>query len=127
MDRKVIHTSLAPPAIGTYNQAIVSHGLIFTSGQIPLNPQTGELIDGDFKERVDRVLHNINAVLSACGSDLSKVIKFTVFLTDLSRFSELNEVFLARFSGLEPPARSAVEVSALPMGTDVEIECVATL
>ncbi len=125
MERKVIHTSQAPAAIGPYNQAIVANGFVFTAGQIPLDPATGKLIDGDFKQRVQRVLHNLNAVLSAAGTDLSQVVKFTVFLTDLSKFGEVNEVFQECFKNLEPPARSAVQVAALPLNTDVEIEAIA--
>ncbi len=127
MERKVIHTSQAPQAIGPYSQAIVANGFIFTAGQIPLDPATMQLIDGDFKQRVQRVLHNLNAVLSAAGTDLSNVVKFTVFLTDLSRFSQVNEVFSTCFADIEPPARSAVQVTALPMNTDIEIECIAAL
>ncbi|MFH1851566.1 MAG: RidA family protein [Candidatus Neomarinimicrobiota bacterium] len=125
MDRKVVHTALAPAAIGPYSQGIVANGFIFSAGQIPLDPVTMKLIDGDFKQRVQRVLKNLNAVLAAAGSDLSQVVKFTVFLTDLSQFAQVNEVFNECFAGLEPPARSAVQVAALPLGTDVEIECIA--
>ncbi len=125
MDRKVIHTSQAPAAIGPYNQAIMANGFIFSAGQIPLDPATGKLVEGDFKVRVHRVLQNLNAVLSAAGSDLSRVVKFTVFLTDLSNFAVVNEVFSECFKDLEPPARSAVQVAALPLGCDVEIECIA--
>ncbi|NOZ03447.1 MAG: RidA family protein [FCB group bacterium] len=127
MERRIIHTPLAPEAIGPYNQAVVSGGLVFTAGQIPLDPKTGKLINGDFKRQVDQVLHNLNAILSAAGSDLSKAVKLTVFLTDLGQFALLNEVFSERFSGSEYPARSVVEVSALPLGAAVEIECVAAL
>ncbi len=127
MKRRIIHTPLAPEAVGPYNQAVVAAGLVFTAGQIPLDPNTGELIKGDFKRQVDQVLHNLNAILSAAGSDLSKAVKLTVFLPDLGKFAELNEVFSKRFSGSEFPARSVVEVSALPLGAAVEIECIATL
>jgi 2-iminobutanoate/2-iminopropanoate deaminase len=127
MDRRIIHTPLAPAAIGTYNQGVVAGGLVFTAGQIPLNPQTGRLVKGDFASQIDQVLHNINGILSAAGSDLSKAVKFTVFLTDLGRFAEVNAVFERHFSGLEPPARSVVEVAALPMGAEIEIECVAAI
>ncbi len=125
MNREIIRTSNAPAAIGPYNQGMAIKGLIFTAGQIPLDPETGKLIEGNFKDRVYRVLNNIEAILAEKGSSLSHTIKLTVFLTDLGRFSELNEVFTDVFSGMEPPARSAVQVSALPLGTDVEIECIA--
>lgn len=125
MERKIIRTAQAPAAIGPYNQAVVSNGFIFTAGQIPLDPATMQLVDGSFKQRVQRVLQNLNAVLSVAGSDLSQAVKLTVFLTDLGKFSEVNEVFSECFDDLEPPARSAVQVAALPLGTDVEIECIA--
>jgi len=127
MDRKVIHTSQAPQAIGPYSQAIVANGFVFTAGQLPLDPATMQLIDGDFKQRVQRVLQNLNAVLSAAGTDLSNAVKFTVFLTDLSKFSQVNEVFETCFNDIEPPARSAVQVAALPLNADVEIECIAVV
>ncbi len=127
MERKVIHTSQAPAAIGPYSQAIVANGFVFSAGQIPLDPATMKLIDGDFKQRVQRVLHNLNAVLSAAGTDLSNVVKFTVFLTDLANFAQVNEVFEDCFKDIDPPARSAVQVAALPLGTDIEIECIAGL
>ncbi|MFQ6612284.1 MAG: Rid family detoxifying hydrolase [Fidelibacterota bacterium] len=127
MEKRVINTHLAPAPIGAYNQAIVSNGFIFTAGQVPIDPMSGEFIKGEFKQRVDQVLHNLNAILSAAGSDLGKVVKFTVFLTDLSNYSDINAVFDQRFKGEEPPARSLVEVSKLPGGTDIEIECIATL
>ena len=125
MTRKIIFTKKAPMAIGTYNQAIVSNGLVFTAGQIPIDPETGIVIDGDFKQRVNQVLKNIDAVLIAANTSLNNAVKLTVFLTDLNRFGELNEVFSKWFQDGDPPARSAVQVSALPAGVDVEIECVA--
>ena len=127
MVRKAIHTSQAPAAIGPYSQAIVANGFIFSAGQLPLDPATMKLIDGDFKQRVERVMYNLNAVLSATNSDLSKVVKFTVFLTDLANFGIVNEVFSTCFKDMDPPARSAVQVAALPLGADVEIECIATV
>ena len=123
-ERTVIRTENAPSAVGTYSQAISTGNIIFTAGQIPLDPSTGEVIEGDFKTRVRRVLLNIDGILVEAGSSLSNAVKLTVFMTDLSRFSELNEVFLEFFEE-DPPARSALEVSKLPLGVDVEIECVA--
>ena len=120
----VIKTENAPSAVGTYSQGISTDNIIFTAGQIPLDPSTGEVIEGDFKTRVRRVLLNIDGILVEAGSSLSNAVKLTVFMTDLSRFSELNEVFLEFFEK-DPPARSALEVSKLPLGVDVEIECVA--
>lgn len=127
MSRRSIHTNLAPEAIGPYSQAIISNGLIFTAGQIPLDPMTGKLVEGDFKMRVNQVLRNLNAILSSGSTDLNHAIKMTVFLTDLSNFSLVNEVFEERFVGIDPPARSVVEVAALPIDADIEIECIATV
>ena len=126
MDNIVIETLDAPQAIGTYSQGIQSGNLVFTSGQIPLNPETGELINGDFKSEISQVLTNLNAVLKSGGSSLKKAIKLTVFLTDLSYFPQVNEVF-KEFFPENPPARSAVQVSALPMNAKIEIEAVGSV
>ena len=126
MDNIVIETLDAPQAIGTYSQGIKSGNLVFTSGQIPLNPETGELINGDFKSEISQVLTNLNAVLKSGGSSLKKAIKLTVFLTDLSYFPQVNEVF-KEFFPENPPARSAVQVSALPMNAKISIEAVGSV
>ena len=126
MDNIVIETLDAPQAIGTYSQGIQSGNLVFTSGQIPLNPETGELINGDFKSEISQVLTNLNGVLKSGGSSLKKAIKLTVFLTDLSYFPQVNEVF-KEFFPENPPARSAVQVSALPMNVKIEIEAVGSV
>ena len=123
MDNIVIETLDAPQAIGTYSQGIKSGNLVFTSGQIPLNPETGELINGDFKSEISQVLTNLNAVLKSGGSSLKKAVKLSVFLTDLSYFPQVNEVF-KEFFPENPPARSAVQVAALPMNAKIEIEAV---
>ena len=123
MDNIVIETLDAPQAIGTYSQGIKSGNLVFTSGQIPLNPETGELINGDFKSEIAQVLTNLNAVLKSGGSSLKKAVKLTVFLKDLSYFPQVNEVF-KEFFPENPPARSAVQVSALPMNAKIEIEAI---
>ena len=123
MIRKVIKTSKAPKAIGVYSQGIETKDLIFTSGQIPLTPE-GELVKGNFELEVTQVIHNLQAVLSHSDSDLSSIVKITVFLTDLSLFPRLNKVFEDYFK-IDPPARSAVEVSALPMQVRVEMEAIA--
>ena len=120
---KAIKTSKAPKAIGPYSQGVEHNNFVYTSGQIPVNPQTGKLVEGDFKKEVEQVLNNVDAVLIKGGSSLDKSIKLTVFVTDLGKFSELNEVFQL-FFGENPPARSAVQVSALPLGVRVEIEAV---
>ena len=123
MDKVVIHTTEAPKAIGTYSQGIKSDNFVFTSGQIPINPKSGKLIKGDFKSEVKQVLTNLNGVLKGGGSSLQQAIKLTVFLTDLSHFAQVNEIFNEFFPD-NPPARSAVQVSALPMNARVEIEAV---
>ena len=123
MDKVVIHTTEAPKAIGTYSQGIKSDNFVFTSGQIPINPQSGELIKGDFKSEVKQVLINLNGVLKGGGSSLQQAIKLTVFLTDLSHFAQVNEIFDEFFPN-NPPARSAVQVSALPMNARIEIDAV---
>ena len=122
--REIITTEHAPRAVGTYSQGVCTGDLIFTAGQIPLDPETGKVLDGDFKDRVRCVLNNVDAILQEAGSSLNKAVKLTVFLRDLARFNELNEVFQEFFTE-DPPARSAVEVSKLPLETDIEIECIA--
>ena len=123
MDKVVIHTNEAPKAIGTYSQGIKSDNFVFTSGQIPINPKSGKLIKGDFKSEVKQVLINLNGVLKGGGSSLQQAIKLTVFLTDLSYFAQVNEIFDEFFPD-NPPARSAVQVSALPMNARIEIDAV---
>lgn len=127
MNRKIIFTKNAPGAIGYYSQAIVSNGLVYTAGQIPLDPQSGEVISDDFTTQTKQTLNNIESVLKASGTDLSKSVKLTVFITDLSNYPELNAVFKEQFDGVDPPARSVVEVSALPKDVMIEIDCIATL
>jgi len=126
LDNIVIETVDAPQAIGTYSQGIKYGNLVFTSGQIPLNPKTGELINGDFKMEISQVLTNLNAVLKSGGSSLRNTVKLTVYLTDLSYFPQVNEVF-KEFFPKNPPARSAVQVSALPMDAKIEIEAVGSV
>ncbi len=123
---KIFNTNKAPKAIGPYSQSVQHHHFVFTSGQIPLNPETGALVVGDFKAEVLQVLNNLDAVLTESGSSLKKAAKLTVFLTDLSKFPELNEVFNSYFDE-HLPARSAIQVSALPMNARVEIEAVGTI
>lgn len=122
--RTIIHTDKAPAAIGPYSQAVYCGNLIFTAGQLPIDPGTGKLLEGPFEEQVEQVLRNLAGVLGAAGSSLQDVIKFTVFLTDLGNFGTLNQVFAKYFSE-SPPARSAVQVAALPLGAEIEIEAVA--
>ncbi|MDT8448689.1 MAG: RidA family protein [Wenzhouxiangellaceae bacterium] len=126
MSRTVIHTDQAPAAIGPYSQAVRSGETLYLSGQIPLDPASGEVIDGDFAARVKRVFDNLAAVCRAAGGDLNDIVKLNVYLTDLARFAEVNELMADVFD--EPyPARAAVQVAALPKGVDVEMDAVADL
>ncbi len=124
--KKIIHTPDAPAAIGTYNQAVEINGFIYTSGQIGIEPGTGRLVDGGMKEQTMRVLNNIDAILTAAGLDNTSIIKLTVFLTDLGGFGHVNDAFRSYFGDVDFPARSTVEVSGLPLGAMVEIECIAS-
>jgi 2-iminobutanoate/2-iminopropanoate deaminase len=123
---KSVHTDRAPAAIGPYSQAIVVDGWVFCSGQIPLDPGTGELLKGSVAQQTELVLTNLRAVLEAAGSSLRHVVKTTVFLSDMKTFSEMNEVYASHFAD-HRPARAAVQAGALPKFCDVEIECVARL
>jgi 2-iminobutanoate/2-iminopropanoate deaminase len=121
-----VQTENAPQAIGPYSQAVKASGLVFASGQIPIDPATGVVIEGSIAEQTERVLNNIKAVLEAAGSSLERVVKTTVFLADLSDFGEMNEAY-GRFFAEVPPARSTVEVSRLPRDARVEIDAIALL
>jgi len=126
MKNKIIQTDKAPAAAGPYSQGIISNGMIYTAGQIPLDPQTSELIIGSFRDEVERILKNIEAIIIAGGSSFDNLVKLTVFITDIKLFSELNDIFSKYFSN-NPPARSAVEVKGLPLGARIEIEAIASL
>jgi 2-iminobutanoate/2-iminopropanoate deaminase len=117
-------TENAPAAIGPYSQAVVVDGFVFCSGQIPLDPRTMELLDGDVQEQTDLVLRNLAAVLHASGASLATVVKTTVFLKDMNDFAAMNEVY-ARHFGDHRPARAAVQAARLPKDVAVEIECIA--
>lgn len=121
-----ISTNHAPEAIGPYSQAVVAHRFAFLSGQIPLDPATGLLVEGDIAAQTVRVLENIKAVLHASGSSLAEVVKTTVFLKDMGDFSQMNEIYATYFPN-NPPARATVEVSRLPRDVRVEIDCIAAL
>lgn len=123
-DRRVVTSGGAPAAIGPYAQAVVAGGFVFVSGQIPLDPSTGQLVPGGAAAQAERVLASLGAVLEAAGSGLGRVVKTTVYLTDLADFAAVNEVY-ARFFPAEPPARATVQVAALPRGAALEIEAVA--
>jgi len=126
MNRDVIHTDSAPKAIGPYSQAIRVGDFVFTAGQIALDPATGELAGATIEEQTRRALTNLKAVLEAAGSGMGKVVKTTVFLANLADFANMNAVYGEFFPG-NPPARTTVQVAALPRGALVEIECVAIL
>ncbi len=123
-DLRPVHTDDAPQAIGPYSQAIIVDGWVYCSGQIPIDPASGEIMEGDIAAQTDRVLRNLAAVLEAAGSSLGRVVKTTVFLAEMSDFSAMNEVY-ARHFGDHRPARAAVEAGGLPRGVGIEIECVA--
>ena len=126
MNKTPIHTEHAPAAIGTYSQAIQSGNLVFLSGQIPLDPATMEIVDGDFDARARRVFENLKAVTEAAGGSLEQIVKVTIYLTDLNDFAAVNAAMADYF--VEPyPARAAVGVASLPKGVDVEAEAILAL
>jgi len=122
--REPVQTKNAPAAIGPYSQAIKAGGFVFVSGQIPLDPKTGELVAGGIGEQTERVFRNLAAVLEASGSSLDQVVKTTVFLADMKEFAVMNDVY-ARFFSSAPPARATVAAAGLPRDVRVEIEAVA--
>jgi 2-iminobutanoate/2-iminopropanoate deaminase len=122
--RDVITTDQGPKAIGPYSQGIRANGFIFLSGQIPLDPATQQIVEGDIQAQTERVLKNIQGILAASGTSLEKVVKTTVFLKNMAEFAAMNEVYGKYFSA-NPPARSTVEVSRLPKDVSVEIEVIA--
>jgi 2-iminobutanoate/2-iminopropanoate deaminase len=124
MATEVVSTGDAPGAIGPYSQAIKVGSLVFTAGQIPLDPATGKLVEGDISAQTERVLRNLAAILTAAGSSLGRVVKTTCFLANLDDFAKFNAVYGQHF-GDNRPARSTVQVSRLPAGASVEVECVA--
>jgi 2-iminobutanoate/2-iminopropanoate deaminase len=121
-----VHTDNAPAAIGPYSQAVVANGFVFTAGQVPFDPQTMQLVEGDIAAQTEQVMKNLQAILQQAGADLSTVVKTTVFLKDMNDFAAMNEVY-ARHFGDHKPARSTVQVARLPRDAQVEIECVAVL
>jgi len=122
--REIIATTEAPGAVGPYSQGIVTDGLVFTAGQIPINPASGKVEAESIEDQTRQVLSNVDAVLRAAGSGLHKVVKMTVFMTDLGDFAAMNGVY-AEFFATDPPARSAFQVVALPLGVQIEIEAIA--
>lgn len=126
MDKLVISTNNAPAAIGPYSQGIRTGNLIFTSGQIPLNPVTGELVSDDIKSAVKQSLENVKAILEAAGTNMENAVKVTVFLKDMNDFAAVNEIYGQYFTG-KMPARSAIQVAKLPKDCMIEIEAIAVI
>lgn len=124
LKRDIVATAEAPAAIGPYSQAVRVGDLVYTAGQIPLVPETGKLVEGDVKAQTRQVIQNLSHVLAAAGSSLDQVVKTTIFLADLADFAAVNEVYGTFFKN-EPPARSTVQVAALPLAARIEIEVVA--
>ena len=125
MSLRAVRTAAAPAPVGPYSQAVVAGGFVFASGQIPLDPATGKLVSGEIEAQTERVLDNLRAVLEAAGSSLGQVVRASVYLVDLAVFPRVNAVY-ARYFGSDPkPARSTVQVAALPLGAQVEIDVIA--
>jgi reactive intermediate/imine deaminase len=125
MSLRAVRTSAAPAPVGPYSQAVVAGGFVFASGQIPLDPATGKLVGGEIEAQTERVLDSLRAVLEAAGSSLGQVVRASVYLVDLALFPRVNAVY-ARYFGSDPkPARSTVQVAALPLGAQVEIDVIA--
>jgi len=122
--KKIISTDRAPKAIGPYSQAVIAHGFAFLSGQIPLDPATNQMIEGDITAQTERVFENIKGLLEACGSSIGQVVKTTVFMKDMAEFAKMNEIY-TRYFPENPPARSTIEAARLPRDVRIEIECVA--
>ena len=126
LKREIVSTTNAPAAIGPYSQAVRVGDLVYTAGQLPLVPGTGKLVEGDIKLQTRQVMQNLSQVLAAAGSSLAQVVKTTIFLADLADFAAVNEVYGGFFKS-DPPARSTVQVSALPLGARIEVEVVAVI
>lgn len=127
MDKKIVKAKGAPAPVGPYNQAVVIGNLVYTAGQIPLDPVSGQMVGANAGEQAQQVLKNLKAVLEAAGSSLPKVVKTTVFLKDLNDFNAMNEVYAKYFDATTAPARSTIQVARLPKDSLVEIEAVATV
>ena len=126
MKKRVIQTDKAPKAMGPYSQAIQAGNFLFLSGQIPIDPKTGELIGGDIRQQTQQVLKNIKGILESQKLSMDDVIKATIFLRDMENFNQMNEIYASCFP-VDPPARSTVEVSKLPRNVDIEMEAIALI
>ena len=124
MEKVIVNTANAPAAIGPYSQAVRVGNLLYTSGSIPIVPETGNVVEGGVEEQTKQAIENLKAIIEAAGSDLSKVIKTTVFIKDMNQFGKINEIYAGYFTKNQP-ARSTVEVARLPKDVLVEIECIA--
>jgi len=124
--KKVIHTDKAPKAVGPYSQAVSTGNLLFTAGQVAIDPATGKLVEGGIRDQTRQVMENLRAILTAARTDFTKVVKSTVFLQDIKTFADFNQVYAEYFPS-EPPARSTFQAGALPLGAMVEIEMIALL
>jgi 2-iminobutanoate/2-iminopropanoate deaminase len=122
--RKIVKTDKAPAAIGPYSQAVIANGFLFASGQIPIDPQTNEIIEGGIKEQTEQVLKNITALLQSIELGLDRIVKTTVFLADMNDFTQMNEIY-SKYFKTDPPARSTIQAARLPRDVRVEIEIVA--
>lgn len=125
--KQSVQTDKAPAAIGPYSQAVKAGNLVYTAGQVGLDPRTGKMVEGSVEQQTQRALQNLAAILEAAGASLSGVVKTTVFLQDMADFAAMNGVYKSFFADEQPPARSTVQVAGLPLGALVEIECVALL
>jgi len=125
MNKERIATDKGPAAIGPYSQAIVAGDMVFVSGQIPLDPASGKMMDGDIAAQTDRVMRSLSGILEAAGSSLEKVVKTTVYLADLDDFEVMNRAYAAWFGAGDPPARATIQAARLPKGARVEIDAIA--
>jgi len=126
--KKTINTDKAPKAIGPYNQAVIAEKMVFTSGQIPIDPATEEFVKGDIKLQTHQVMKNLQSVLKACGTDFSNVVKTTIYLNDINNFNQVNKVYATYFSSdKQQPSRSVVQAAALPKGAKIEIDMIAVI
>lgn len=126
MEKTILSTDRAPAAIGPYSQAVKTGNMVFVSGQIPIDPQTGNIVEGSIEDQVHRIMANIRAICEQAGGTLANVVKTTIFLTDLGQFKTVNEAY-GKYFPQEPPARSTVQVAALPLGVSVEIESILVI
>ena len=124
---KEIRTDAAPAPVGPYSQAVVHGGLVYASGQIPIDPATNAVVDGEIEAQTEQVLANLDAVLKAAGSSLDRVVRATVYLTDLAAFPRMNAVYARHMNGDPKPARATVQAAALPLGVQVEIDAIAAI